>query len=47
LALLGDPGRSYLPREGLVERARYVVSTSREIEDRDEREGVVWQVLPE
>ena len=47
LALLGDPGRAYLPREGLVERARYVVSTSREIEDRDEREGVVWQVLPE
>jgi predicted nicotinamide N-methyase len=47
LALLGDPGRSYLPRSGLVERARYTVSTSREIEDRDEREGVVWQVLPE
>jgi predicted nicotinamide N-methyase len=47
LALLGDPGRAYLPRSGLVERARYVVSTSRELEDRDEREGVVWQVLPE
>jgi predicted nicotinamide N-methyase len=47
LALLGDPGRAYLPRSGLVERARYVVLTSREIEDRDEREGVVWQVLPE
>src|SRR5712691_9488980 len=47
LALLGDPGRSYLPRSGLIERARYVVLTSRELEDRDEREGVVWQVLPE
>ena len=47
LALLGDPGRAYLPREGLVERARYHVLTSRELEDRDEREGVVWQVLPE
>jgi predicted nicotinamide N-methyase len=47
IALLGDPGRSYLPRSGLIERARYTVSTSREIEDRDEREGVVWQVLPE
>jgi predicted nicotinamide N-methyase len=47
VSLLGDPGRSYLPKEGLVERARYQVSTSREIEDRDEREGVVWQVLPE
>jgi predicted nicotinamide N-methyase len=47
LALLGDPGRSYLPRSGLIERARYTVLTSRELEDRDEREGVVWQVLPE
>jgi predicted nicotinamide N-methyase len=47
LALLGDPGRAYLPREGLAERARYTVPTSRELEDRDEREGVVWQVLPQ
>jgi len=47
LALLGDPGRAYLPRSGLVERARYQVLTSRELEDRDEREGVVWEVLPE
>ncbi len=46
LALLGDPGRAYLPREGLVERARYLVPTSRELEDRDSRDGVVWQVLP-
>ena len=47
LALLGDPGRAYLPREGLVERARYLVPTSRELEDREGREGVVWEVLPE
>ena len=47
LALLGDPGRAYLPREGLLERARYEVPTSRELEDREAREGVVWQVLPE
>lgn len=46
-ALLGDPGRSYLPRSGLVELARYEVPTSRELEDREAREGVVWQVLPE
>jgi predicted nicotinamide N-methyase len=45
LALLGDPGRAYLPRDGLVERARYVVPTSRELEDREAREGVVWEVL--
>ncbi|HTV90567.1 MAG TPA: 50S ribosomal protein L11 methyltransferase [Stellaceae bacterium] len=47
LALLGDPGRAYLPREGLIERARYLVPTSRELEDREGREGVVWEVLAE
>jgi predicted nicotinamide N-methyase len=47
LALLGDPGRAYLPREGLVERARYIVPVSRELEDREAREGVVWEVQPE
>jgi predicted nicotinamide N-methyase len=46
LVLLGDPGRAYLPANGLGERARYVVPTSRELEDRDTRDGVVWQVLP-
>jgi predicted nicotinamide N-methyase len=46
LVLLGDPGRAYLPANGLRERARYLVPTSRELEDRDTREGVVWQVLP-
>jgi len=47
LALLGDPGRAYLPREGLIERERYIVPVSRELEDREAREGVVWEVLPE
>ncbi len=46
LVLLGDPGRGYLPAAGLVERARYLVPTSRELEDRDARDTVVWQVLP-
>ena len=46
LVLLGDPGRAYIPSQGLVERARYVVPTSRELEDRDCREAVIWQVLP-
>ena len=45
LALLGDPGRAYLPREGLAELARYTVPTSRELEDREAREAVVWEVL--
>jgi predicted nicotinamide N-methyase len=47
LALLGDPGRSYLPRTGLVERARYDVPTSRDLEDREMREAAVWQIIPE
>jgi predicted nicotinamide N-methyase len=45
LVLLGDPGRAYLPTAGLVERARYLVPTSRELEDSEARDTVVWQVL--
>ena len=47
LALLGDPGRAYLPKSGLVEIARYAVPTSRELETGEISAGVVWQVLPE
>jgi predicted nicotinamide N-methyase len=46
LVLLGDPGRAYLPADGVQERARYPVPTSRDLEDREIRDGVVWQVLP-
>jgi len=46
LVLLGDPGRAYLPAEGLCERASYLVPTSRDLEDRETRDGVVWEVLP-
>src|SRR5467141_940248 len=46
LVLLGDPGRAYLPAQGLHERARYLVPTSRELVDRESRDGVVWEVLP-
>jgi predicted nicotinamide N-methyase len=45
LVLLGDPGRTYLPTGGMIELARYHVPVSRELEDRETREGVVWQVL--
>jgi len=45
IVLLGDPGRAYLPVHGLHERARYVVPTSRELEDRESRDGIVWQVM--
>jgi predicted nicotinamide N-methyase len=36
-----------VPVSGLVELARYIVPTSRELEDRETREGVVWRVLGE
>ena len=44
VVMLGDPGRAYLPVDGLCERGRYLVPTSRELEDRDSHEGVVWRV---
>lgn len=44
--LLADPGRAYLPKEGLVELARYGVPTSRELEDREVRETTIWLILP-
>jgi predicted nicotinamide N-methyase len=46
LVLLGDPGRAYLPKEGLRKLACYTVPTSRELEESDTRDGIVWQVLP-
>ncbi|MGA8400313.1 MAG: 50S ribosomal protein L11 methyltransferase [Stellaceae bacterium] len=45
IALLGDPGRAYLPRDGLAELARYTVPVSRELEDREAKDGVVYKVL--
>jgi predicted nicotinamide N-methyase len=47
VVLLGDPGRAYLPADGLCERARYPVPTSREIEGCEIRDGVVWEVIVE
>lgn len=44
LVLLSDPGRAYLPDKGLVRLTEYVVPTSREIEDRDTREVVIYRV---
>lgn len=42
--LLADPGRAYLPTEGLVQLARYAVPTSLELEDRELRETVVYRL---
>lgn len=44
--LLADPGRAYLPKEGLVEVARYEVPTTLELEDREVRETTIWRMLP-
>jgi len=45
--LLGDPGRAYLPKTGLIELARYAVPTPLDLEDRTERTGVVWRLEPD
>lgn len=44
--LMGDPGRAYLPQNGLVELARYQVPTTLELEDRSMRETLVWRLMP-
>jgi predicted nicotinamide N-methyase len=44
--LLADPGRAYLPDEGLAPVARYAVPTTRELEDREERAVTIHRLLP-
>lgn len=44
--LLADPGRAYLPREGLSPQARFAVPTTLELEDRTQREVVLYRLLP-
>jgi predicted nicotinamide N-methyase len=44
VVLLGDPGRSYLPRDRLDELASYDVPTSRELEDREMRATGIWRL---
>ena len=40
--LIGDPGRSYFPRSGLVKLAEYEVATTRELEDFAVKKTAVW-----
>ncbi len=40
--LIGDPGRSYFPKEGLVRLAEYRVETTRELEDMTVKKTGVW-----
>jgi predicted nicotinamide N-methyase len=43
--VLADPGRAYVPHDGLQELARYEVPTSRDLEDRDSRTVIVSQLF--
>ena len=40
--LIGDPGRTYFPREGLERLAEYAVPVTRELEDREIKRTGVW-----
>lgn len=42
--LLADPGRAYVPKDGLIELARHVVPTDLDLEDRTTREVVIYRV---
>jgi predicted nicotinamide N-methyase len=44
LVLVGDPGRSYLPKSGLAERAAYSVPVTRVLEDAEVKRTTVWRV---
>ncbi|WP_339614340.1 methyltransferase [uncultured Parvibaculum sp.] len=45
--LIGDPGRTYLPKSGMERLATYNVETSRALEDNDVRRTNVWRLLKE
>ena len=43
---VADPGRAYLPGQGLAPLARQAVPTSRELEDRELREVTIFRLSP-
>lgn len=43
--LLGDPGRSYFPKQSVTKLASYQVETTRELEDREIRDTGVYRLL--
>lgn len=45
LVLLGDPGRTYLPKMGLAAVTSYSVPTTRELEDGEMKDTTVWRVI--
>jgi predicted nicotinamide N-methyase len=42
--LVGDPGRTYLPRERLTRECEYAVPVTRELEDQDIKRTCVWSL---
>jgi predicted nicotinamide N-methyase len=44
--LLGDPGRTYLPRERLAEVASYDVPTTLALEDQQTKRTTIWTLRP-
>ena len=44
--LIGDPGRSYLPKDKLTVRATYGVPVTRELEDTEIKQTSVWGLAP-
>jgi len=44
--LIGDPGRTYFPKTGLLKLAEYRVPTTREIEDNEIKRTAVWTFPP-
>lgn len=44
--IVGDPGRTYFPRQGMEKLATWSIETSREIEHDAVREASVWRVVP-
>ena len=44
LVLIGDPGRSYLPKDELVKVAEYNVPVTRELEDSEIKRSAVWRL---
>lgn len=45
--LIGDPGRSYLPKDRLAQIADYHVPVTRELEDSEIKHTAVWALALE
>jgi predicted nicotinamide N-methyase len=43
--LIGDPGRTYLPKDRLARLAKYSVPVTRELEDMEIKRTMVWELM--